>query len=275
MGTIYKPLSANGLLKPAGQCGFQLLGQAGYTQFGHATLSWKKSSTKSEIRTPEDPGRPIIATDYSEQSGMVDIEFSNLNKLGMGLAFMANQRPYTQDAVASKTQTFRGAMLQEILELKGGANVVEEAAHAGLINTVVTSVEIGGEVVSPLTYRHDSKSGTIQITSWPEGAEANEDVEVTFTAPAVTAAASVSAYDLLSSLFFRGRFMMRQNNLRGVNRKLIIPQLAFGGDGGDVQMIQDGNDVVKISVSGTIEADYSQPTGRENGYLVDLVDSAA
>lgn len=68
MAAKFQSLSAALLNKPTGQCAFQLEGTTGLMPFGHATATFKKSSTKSEVRTPEDPARPIIATDYSELS---------------------------------------------------------------------------------------------------------------------------------------------------------------------------------------------------------------
>ena len=267
MPAIFTPLSAKDLLKPAGQVGIVLPGDDGNTPFGHATMTFKKSSTKSEIRTPESPGREIVGTDYSELTGMVDIEFANLNVLGMALAFMAKVNKFEQTAVASRDKVFAGIRLFQWLELTENDGVDAQ----GLVNTVVTAVDIGGEpAVLNKHYKHDAKSGTVQIIEWPEGAEDGETVTVTYSAPQVTPAAGKSSALLLQELVVRGRLYLRQNNLRGVNRKIVIPQIAFGGENGDVQLIQDGNDIVKVTCSGTIEADYTQKPGYENGWTVDL-----
>lgn len=267
MAAIFKPLSAKDLLKPAGQCGIQLLGSSAITPFGHATLTFKKSSTKSEVRTPEDPGRPIVATDYSELTGMVDIEFSNLNTLGLALAFMAKVKPYSQPLVAQRTDVFEGVNLNQWIELKDSP--ADDAQ--GIVNTVVATVTVEGEaLVLDKHFKHDAKSGIVQIIAWPDDVADGADVSITFSAPAVAASPSRSSALLLQELVVRGRLILRQNNLRGVNRKLIVPQIAFGGDSGDVQLIQDGNDIVKITATGTIEADYTQKPGYESGYTVDL-----
>lgn len=273
MPAIFKPLSAKDLLKPSGQVGIQLDGETNITPFGHATITFKKSSTKSEIRTPESPGREIIGTDYSELTGMFDIEFSNLNKLGLALAFMAKVVNYSQDVVASAPQTFKKVQLNQWLELKGklDADGVGLVSDRGLVSTVVTAVTYDGDpLVLGTHYRHDSKSGAVQVIAVPDGADADADVVVTRSAPAVAATPARSSALLLQTLVVRGRLFLRQNNLRGVNRKIIIPQVAFGGESGDVQLIQDGNDIVKITSSGTIESDFSQAEGYENGWTVDL-----
>lgn len=266
MSAVFQPLSALGLSKPAGQVAIQLEGSTALTPFGHATAVFKQSSTKSEIRTPEDPSRPVIATDFSELMGSVEIEFSNLNELGLALGFAANVKPYVQAAVPERTQPFAGVSALQWLELRENDGPTAQ----GLLNTVVTSVKVGGEVIAPATYRHDSKSGMVQITLWPEGADPTELVEVTFSAPAVTVIAGLNAAELLQRIVIRGRLVLRQNNIRGINRKVVVPKIAFGGEGSEIQLIQDGTDVVKIRVTGTIEADYTQPPGREFGYVVDL-----
>ncbi len=277
MSTIYKPLDPKLLNKPAGQCAFQLEGTTSLVPFGHATVSFKTSATKSEVRTPEDPGRPIIATDYSELAGMVDVEFGTLNTLGLALGFMANVKPFTQEAVPAKVQTFKNVRVNQWLELKGGTDAdadvqaAMEVSHPGLVNTVVTAVTVGGDVIGAAMFRNDSKGGAVQVTMWPEGGSVEEDVTVAFSAPQVLGTSGKQVAELLQLLSLRGRFVLRQNNLRGQDRKIVIPKLVFGGDGGsDIQLIQDGNDVVKVKVSGTIEADYSQPPGLESGYMVDL-----
>ncbi|GJD97479.1 hypothetical protein [Methylobacterium iners] len=271
MAAVFKPLDARLLNKPSGQCAFQLEGTTALVPFGHATCMFKKSETKTETRSPEDPSRPIIATDYSELTGMVDVEFGTLNVLGLRLSHMANVRPFTQAIVAAKSQTFPGAMVNEWLELKAGDDAAEEAASAGLVNTSVTSVTVGGEALTPAQYRHDSKSGIVQVIMFPAEASLNEDVVVSFSAPAVAASAGRSVIELLQLLSLRGRFVLRQNNLRGTNRKIVIPTLNFGGESGDVAWIADSNDITKVTTSATMEADYSQPPGMEYGYMVDLV----
>lgn len=273
MTAIFKPLSAKDLLKPSGQVGIQLEGEDAITPFGHATLTFKKSSTKSEIRTPESPGREIVGTDYAELTGMVDIEFSNLNKLGMALAFMAKVENFSQAAVPATTQVFANVSEFQWLELRtavDGDGKAEPDAH-GVVGSVVSAVTAGGTpLVLDTHYKHDAPSGTLQIIGWPDGAEDGDDVSVTFTAPSVAATPARSRALLLQNLVVRGRLVLRQNNLRGRNRKLVIPQIAFGGESGDVQLIQDGNDVVKVQVSGTIEADFTQKAGFENGWTEDL-----
>ncbi len=268
MPAIMKPLSARDLLKPAGQVGIQLDGEKTVTPFGHATLTFKKSSTKSEIRTPESPGREIIGTDYSELTGMVDIEFANLNRLGMALAFMAKLKSFEQAAVAERTINLGAVQLNQWIELRASS-----AANAlSVVNTTVTAVTAGGAALDLNThYKHDAKGGLVQIIALPDGTAADASIAVTFTAAKVDASPTRGSALLLQELVVRGRLILRQNNLRGVNRKLIIPQIAFGGESGDVQLIQDGTDIVKVTASGTIEADYSQPEGYENGYTIDLV----
>ena len=271
MAAVFKPLDPKLLNKPSGQCAFQLRGTTSLVPFGHATAMFKKTETKTEIRTPEEPGRGIIATDYSELSASVDIEFGTLNTLGLALSHMGNVKTFTQAAVPAKTQTFPGAMVNEWLELKDGDNAIEEAASIGLVKTTVTSVTLGGVELTPAQYRHDSKSGIVQVTVWPEGADLNEDVVVSFSAAKVDASANQGVVELLQLLYLSGRFVLRQNNLRGTNRKIVLSDLTFGGDsGGDVAWIADSNDITKVTTSGTMVADYSQKPGYEYGYMVDL-----
>ncbi|KQP33817.1 hypothetical protein ASF49_08090 [Methylobacterium sp. Leaf104] len=271
-GAVFKPLDPKLLNKPSGQCAFQLRGTSSLIPFGHATATFKKSSTKTEIRTPEEPGNGIIATDYGQLTGGVDVEFGTMNTLGLALSHLANVKPFTQALVPAKDQSFPGVMVNEWLELKAGDTAIDEAASIGLIGTVVTSVTVGGEVIPPATYRHDSKSGVVQIVVWPEGADVNEDVVVSFSAPAVMGTASTNVVELLQTLSLTGRFFLRQNNLRGTNRKIVVPQLTFGGEGGDVQWIADGSgEVVKATASGSMEADYTQKAGYEYGYMIDLL----
>lgn len=62
---------------------------------------------------------------------MVDIEFQTLDVLGTSLAFLANVKPFTQTAVASKTQVFPAAKVLQWLELKAGvdADAEDQAAR--------------------------------------------------------------------------------------------------------------------------------------------------
>ncbi|MBI1689531.1 hypothetical protein [Methylorubrum sp. DB1722] len=276
MAAIFKPLAATGLLKPAGQCALKRMlpdntfASGGATPFGHATVNFKKSATKSEIRTPEDPNRGIVGVDYSELSGSFDIEFSNLNRLGVTVAFQAKVQPYQQQAVAERTQTFKDVVANEWMELTTG----EGANARGVVSSTVTAVKVDNVALPASSYRHDRQSGIVQLLTLPDGADM-VDVTITFSALLVSASTRRDTAQLLQETVVRGRYLLRQNNLRGTNRKIVVPILGFGGDsGGDVQLIADSNDVVKVTASGTIEADYAQDPGYEYGWTVDLVDDA-
>lgn len=269
---VFKTLDPNQYNSPSGQGAIQLEGSTALTPIGDLMVTFDKTATKTEIRSNESPDRPVVATDYSEAGATVKITFRQMGVLGKALAFMGLSEKYTQTAVASKTQVFAGVTKLDWLELKAGANAAEEKASQGLVKTTVTAVTVAEE---PLTlnvhYKHDSASGIVQIIEWPAGAEDGDEVEVTFTAAAVTSADGVDVVGILSRLSLRGRLVIRQNNRRGRNRKFVIPIISIGGDGGgSVNLVADSNDVQTVEVTATIETDDSQPAGRERGWVVDI-----
>lgn len=257
--------------QPAGQGGLAFVNDpAGRLRYcGDMTMDFEKSATKNEIKTSEAPGSPVVATDYDEITGSVKLVFRQLDEFALALAFMGEAKAYTQAAVAARTQTVNDMRVGDLIELKES-----DAANAqGLINTVVTAVEADGEVLTLNThYRHDSASGLLQIVDWPDGVEDGAVVEVSYSAPAITADAKRSLVEILQTTQFTARVVIRQNNKRGRNRKLVYPRITFGPESGSISIITapGTNEPTAVEISGTLEFDTSQPQGRERGYIVDI-----
>lgn len=257
--------------QPAGQAGLAFENDpAGRLRYcGDLTMDFEKSATKTEIKTSEAPGSPVVATDFDEITGTVKMTFRQLDEFALALAFMGEAKSYVQAAVASRPQTINDVRLGDLLELKES-----DALNAqGVINTVVTAVEADGEVLTLGThYRHDSASGIVQIVDWPVGIDDGAVVEVTFSAPAITADAKRSLVEILQTTQFTARVVVRQNNKRGRNRKFVYPKITFGPESGSVSIITapGTNEPTAVELTGTLEFDTRQPQGRERGYIVDI-----
>ena len=87
---------------------------------------------------------------------------------------------------------------------------------------------------------------------------------------AVAAGADRYVYKVFSEQQRRGKLVVRQNNRRGRNRKIVLARISVGGDG-EISVIGDSNEPTSITVTGKVERDENQPAGLERGYILDLV----
>ena len=264
MATIMKTLPATDFNISAGQAGIQFDGDDFITPIGDCTISVNKTKEETDIRTNESPDREIVATDVTSSDQTVSIVMRQLGIAGMNLAWGARDEEYIQSAIAvARTQEFLDVRMLSWLQLKSDAG-------GDVVNTNVTAVEIGGEPGTlGIHYRHDTLSGLVQIIAAPAGA-VGTDVEVTFTATAVAAGADRYVYKVFSEQQRRGKLVVRQNNRRGRNRKIVLARISVGGDG-EISVIGDSNEPTSITVTGKVERDENQPAGLERGYILDLV----
>lgn len=260
MSAIFQTLDPNLFPINRGQCWMSFPGSSTEQNIGSVIVAFTPKVERAEIKTNEDPLRPIVARPTVDLQGEVKVTFSQWSRAATALAFMApNGEFFTQQALVSRTQSFVGVMDGDVLPLT-------DAEGKSVKNVVVSSVEVGGVALGPSSYRVDPPTGLVQIT---DASILVDDVDVEFSAPAIANTDKKAMYRFLQARDIVVSLRIRQNNLMGDDYDIFIPKISLSASG-EVKLISDSNDPEKIEADGLILYDNTQPPGKERGFAVKI-----
>lgn len=258
MAAIYQPLSAVHFTVPRGQLLFAREGTTALKNVGSCTVEQTDETESSEVKTNEEPGRPIVFSDVVEANSTIKITLNQLAPFMLAAGLMAPEgETHTQAAVAAVEQEVSGVQNGDIIELV-------DATGVRVFDTTVASVEVGGVALPASAYLVDKSAGRVQILS---GAAAPAEVTITFSGAAITATGGWDLFRARQNLNVRGKVVIRQNNARGLNREFWIPRGSLRKTGG-TNWISDSNDPASVEFELRVERDDTQPIDRQYGYVI-------
>jgi len=255
MATIFTALGSESLYIPRGQALMKIKGvggTVGFLNLGSCTANLNLSPQKTDIRTNEDPNRPITDTVVTSLDGKVTINAEMVRKELAAIIFAGNDNPLTQTASAGVIQTFATVAAGQIYSLTDAAS---DLSVSDVTNVIVTDGTGAVHYVAGINVNIDAPTGMVEVLSIPAGADTN--LKVTYDLPAITDPTRTQV-GILQNPQIWCELVIRQNNLRGASQQIEIFN-AIGSASGDVAHNSDTGDTIKLALEFTLRPDSSKP----------------
>lgn len=216
---------------------------------GSAKAEFEAEIENTDIFSNEFKFRNRLARITVQINGNIKLTLRSMTPAVMALAHMSTPGlVHTQVATASLVKTYTDVDAGDscaVLDANGkhvfGVNLIESAPVGAV--------------------RLDGPAGRVQFLS------SQDEVEVTFGVPAITADQKKAFLQFLANGQMQGKLELRQDNALGDNYHYTWPSTSMALSGG-FPMIQDGNDVSEVEVTVAINSDPTQPEGLERGWAV-------
>lgn len=209
---------------------------------------------ESELLRNDTTVRTVARTDIVQKSGTLTIgarQLINMVKEAMYLGV-------SKDVV----QAIEAAGTLELDDVEAG-----DIYETGKLDIAAVEIVEGAiEFVENTHFKVDSKTGRIEILGLPATAT-GDGVEVTFTAPAILAAAGRKEIGILAGEGIVLRLVLR--GLHPGGDDIVIPKVKFRVDG-NLVLGSEGTDFANVSLTGTIMTDITEPADRAMGYAISI-----
>lgn len=269
MSTIFTALDANSLNIPRGQALIKIKSAngdaSGFLNLGSVTANLNLNPQKTDIRTNEDPNRPIIDTVVTSLDGKLTINCEMVRREILPVIFAGNSNVDTQAASAAVTQTFAAVTAGTIYQLVDATTGLSVSDIENF--TVTDGAQVPVHYSPAVNLNIDAATGLIEVLSIPAGA--GPDMKVTYDLPAITDQTR-SIVGILQNPQIWCELIIRQNNLRGQSR-LIEVFNAIGSVSGDIPLISDTGDSIKLAMEFTLRPDGTKPTAFAYGRVKDTL----
>jgi hypothetical protein len=257
-GPVFTPVSPDNLFMSRCQVLFSERGTDRFVNLGDfEELGTTPNLTEIERFSKEYPTSTLVRTDVIRKDVSISMTAKSLTPAARAMLFMAaSTKDYlVQAAVAAGEAIFEDVNVGDIFSL-GARDISVTSVTDGAVSDPVTYV-LGTH------YRIDRRTGYLEITAIPSGA-AGTDIEVSFSAPAITAADKRQHLGVLAGRGIRGRLFIRgisDSDKDHIEATFWDVEIRPSGD----IALQGGDDFGDITLTGRVYADGTRPAGKEIG----------
>lgn len=256
---VFTPPSIDQLFSPRGQLLFKAAGSDREVVLGEVEeFAATPELTESEYRSKSYARSKMIKKTVFADAVNLSMTLKSLNRRTLAALFMAEvDSVLVQAAVPSTTKKFSKPLVGDIFEV-------------GVFDAVFTAVTDGASSTpKPFTlgthYTADPATGRVEVIALPDGGAA--DIAITYTAPAISAAAGRQAFGILESKGLRGQLTFRELGAEGPFNWVAEYWDVELRPSGDIPHI-GGDEFTNIELAGTVYARGGKPAGQEYGRIV-------
>jgi hypothetical protein len=227
-----------------------------YFDFGAGEASFTPNVTDLDIYTPAFGDKRLIGRYAVTKEGTIEVTLHQHTKNALLAMFMSGETYVTQTAVATATMAVEGVKAGDTYRIPGMA-------------ASITSITDGAEedpeaLVAGTHYTFHKGTGFLQIIALPEGF--GDDIEITYTLPAITEEDQLLNLGMLSSRGLRCEVSIVNviaDGNPGVGSEATFWDVEFKPNGAIpfIQVDAENN----ITLTGTVYADPSKPVAMAYG----------